>query len=201
MGQFGFILGHRVSQVGPRDSRFSPTLAIFGAPRRPMSGKLGSLTPPILVDTGRQKGSILVKLEAVGRPILVHFRPPSQPLRAPARPIFANFGHFLGAKTPDFGRTWNANLALLGGHRSAKTGNFGEIGGGRRANVGSFRAAESTTLDPATADFRQLWPFLGPQAAQLRSKFGTLTQRILVDTGAQKQSILQCSQSANAPFV
>ena len=68
---------------GPRDGRFSPILAIFGAPRRPISVKLGRPTRPILFDTGAQERSISVKLEAVGEPILVNFGPPSQPLWAP----------------------------------------------------------------------------------------------------------------------
>ena len=114
MGQFWFISGRRVSHFGPRDGRFSPILAIFGAPRRPILVKLGTLTRPILVDTGAQKQSILVTLEAVNGPILVHFGPPSQPLWAPGRPILANFGHFWGAKTPDFGQTWNTNWTHLG---------------------------------------------------------------------------------------
>ena len=115
MGQCWFILGRRVSHFEARDGRFSPILAIFGAPRRPISVNLGTPTGPILVDTGAQKRSIfLVKLDAVGGPILVHFRPPSQSLWAPGRQIFANVGHFQGAKTPDFGQTWNADSAHLG---------------------------------------------------------------------------------------
>ena len=80
-------------------------LAIFGAPRRPISVKLGTPTRPILVDTGGQKQSILVKLEAVGGPILVNFGPPSQPLWAPGRPIFANFAK-IGKNRPSRGPKW-----------------------------------------------------------------------------------------------
>ena len=58
VGQFWFISGRRVSHFGPRDGQFSPILAIFGAPRRPISIKLLTLTRPILVDTGAPKGSI-----------------------------------------------------------------------------------------------------------------------------------------------
>ena len=75
--------------------------------------KLGPPTRPILVDKGAPKRSILVKLEETGGPILVHFGPPSRPLWAPGRPIFANFGHFWGAKTSDFGQTLTANSALF----------------------------------------------------------------------------------------
>ena len=113
MGQFWFISGRRVSHFGPRDGRFSPILAIFGALRRPISVKLGTLTRPILVHTEAHKYSISVTL-AVGGPILVHFGPPSQRPWAPGRLIFANFGHFWGAKTPDFSQTWNTNSACLG---------------------------------------------------------------------------------------
>ena len=103
VGQFWFISGRRVSHFRPRDGRFSPILAIFRAPRGPISVKVETLPRPILVDTRVQKRSIWVKLEAVGGPILVPFGPPSQPLWAPGRPIFANFGYFWGTKTPDFG--------------------------------------------------------------------------------------------------
>ena len=169
MGQFWFILGRTVSHFGPRDGRFSPILAIFGAPRRPFSVELGTLTRPILVDKGAQKLSILVKLKAVGGRILVHFGPPSQPLWAPGRPIFAKSGHFWGAKTPDVSQTWNPNSAHFGCHRSTKTVKFGQIGGGRWANFDLFLAAESATLGPGTADFRQFWPSLGRQGARFRS--------------------------------
>ena len=114
MGQFWFISGRPVSHFRTQDGVFSPILAIFGAPRRPISVKLGPLTRPILVDTGAQKWSILVKFEAVGGPILVLSWPPSQSLWAPGRQILANFGQFRGAKTPDFGQTWNANWTHLG---------------------------------------------------------------------------------------
>ena len=114
VGQFWFISSRRVSHFGPRQRRFSAILLIFGAPRCLVSFKLGTPTRPILVDTRAQKRSNLVKLEAVGGPISVHFGPPSQPPWAPGRPIFASFGHFWGAKTPDFGQIWNANSAHLG---------------------------------------------------------------------------------------
>ena len=51
MGHFGFIPGRRLSHFGPRDSRFSSLMAIFGAPRRPISVKRATLTPPIWVET------------------------------------------------------------------------------------------------------------------------------------------------------
>ena len=73
-----------------------PILAIFGAPRRPISVKLGTPTQPILVDTGAPKRSILVKIGAARGPRLVNFGLPSRPLWAPGRPIFANLGHFWG---------------------------------------------------------------------------------------------------------
>ena len=113
LGQFWFISGRQVSHFGPRDGRFSPMLAIFRDPRHPISVTVGTLNRPILVDTGAQKRSTLVTLEAVGGPILVHFESPSQPLWAPDRPIFANFGHFWGPKAPDFGHSWNANSPHL----------------------------------------------------------------------------------------
>ena len=71
------------SDLLSEDGQFSPILAIFRAPRRPISVKLGTPTRPILVDTGASKRSILVKLEAAGGPILVNFGPPSRPLWAP----------------------------------------------------------------------------------------------------------------------
>ena len=77
MGQFWFISGRRVSHFGPRDCRLSPIFAMFGAARHPFSVKLGTLSRPTLVGTGAQKGSILVTLEAVGGPILVHFGTPT----------------------------------------------------------------------------------------------------------------------------
>ena len=53
--------------------RFLAILAIFGAPRRPISVKLGMPTQPMLVDTGAPKRSILVKLGAARGPISVNF--------------------------------------------------------------------------------------------------------------------------------
>ena len=102
MDQFWFILGRRVSHFGPRDGQFWPILAFFGAPRRPISVKLGTLTRAILVDTSAQRRSILIKLEAVGGPIFVHFGPPSQPLWAPGQPLFANFGPISGRQDTQF---------------------------------------------------------------------------------------------------
>ena len=80
MGQFWFISGREVRHFGPRDGRFSPILAIFGAPRRLTLVKFGTLTQPILVDTRAPKRLISVELEAVGGPIFVHFGPPNEPL-------------------------------------------------------------------------------------------------------------------------
>ena len=77
MGQSWLISGRRVRHFRPRDGRFLPILAIFGAPRRLISVKLRTLTRPILVDTGGPKRPILVRLEAVGGAILVNFGPPS----------------------------------------------------------------------------------------------------------------------------
>ena len=47
-----------------------------------------------------------------GGPIEVNFGPPSGPLWAPGRPIFADFGHFWGAETPDFGQTWTRPILV-----------------------------------------------------------------------------------------
>ena len=102
---FGSFRAAQSATLGPRTAYFRQFLAISGASRRPISAKLGPLTRPILVDTGAQKWSIFVELEAVSGPILVHFGPQGQPLWAPGRPIFANFGQFWGAKTPNFSRT------------------------------------------------------------------------------------------------
>ena len=43
-----------------------------------------------------------------------YFGPPSRPFWALGRPIFINYCHFWGAKTPDFGQTWNTNWTHLG---------------------------------------------------------------------------------------
>ena len=64
--------------------------------------------------------SILVKSGSARGPISVNFGPQSQPVWAPGRPIFPDFGHFLGAETPDFGQTWTADSAHFGRHRGAK---------------------------------------------------------------------------------
>ena len=111
MDQFGFISGRRVSHFGPRDGRFWPFL---GVPRRPILVNSERQLGPFWLTQQRKDGEFSVKFEAVGGPILVHFGPPSQPLWAPGRPIFANFGHYSGAKTPDFGQPLNGNTAHVG---------------------------------------------------------------------------------------
>ena len=74
--QFWSISGRQVGHFGPRDGRFSPILAIFGALRCPILVKLSAPTRPIFVDTGVPKRAILVKLGAAGGPISVNFGPP-----------------------------------------------------------------------------------------------------------------------------
>ena len=169
MGQCWFISGRRVSHFGPRDGRFSPILAIFRAPRRPISVKLGRLIRPILVDTGAQKRSILVKLEAVSGPILVHFGPHGQPLWAQGRPIFANFWPFFGRQDARFQSNLERQLDPSWLTRERQLVNFDRIGGRRWAIFGSVWAAQSPTLGPRTVYFRQCWPFLGRQDARFRS--------------------------------
>ena len=52
MSQFWLASGRRISHVGPREGPFPPIRAIFGAPRRLISVKLGTPTRPTLDDTG-----------------------------------------------------------------------------------------------------------------------------------------------------
>ena len=96
---------HMCKQIGKLRRPILANFGHFWGAKTLISVKLGTLTLPILADMTAHKHSILVKLEAVGGPILVHFGPPSQPLWAPGRPIFANFGHFWGVKAPDFDQT------------------------------------------------------------------------------------------------
>ena len=77
-------LRHRgpAQSSGPGTADLCQFRPFLGRQDARLTVKLGTPTGPILVDTGAQKRSILVKLEAVGGPILFHFGPPSQPLSA-----------------------------------------------------------------------------------------------------------------------
>ena len=82
-----------------------------------------------------------------------------------------------------------------------KTANFGQVGGRRCANFGSFWSAESATLGPRDGRF---WPILAIFQAPRRAiavTLGTLTRAILVDTGAQKRSMLSKLEAVGGPIL